>query len=259
MKDSERLDLPSASEAGPRITVVILARNEEKTIADIVSSALPFADEILVMDGRSDDQTPVRASDAGATVHTDPGLGKGSGIRASLDLARGEAIVFMDADGSHAAPDIARLAAPILTDEADLVVGSRFAGGSEELSVNFPQLIRSIGNISMNIAINERFGVQLTDTLNGYRAIRSSIAKDLELKENRHTIEQEMVIQALRRGYRVQNIPSHEYARVHGESTINVWREWPKFVWCLIRNLVQPRVFSAPPDREPDSQSDDDA
>lgn len=259
MKDSERFDLPAASDAGPRITVVILARNEEKTIADIVSSALPFADEILVMDGHSEDQTPVRASDAGATVHSDPGLGKGSGIRASLDLAHGEAIVFMDADGSHAAPDIARLAAPILADEADLVVGSRFAGGSEELSVSFPQLIRSIGNISMNIAINERFGVQLTDTLNGYRAIRRSVAKNLGLEENRHTIEQEMVIQALRRGFRVQNIPSHEYARAYGESTINVWREWPKFVWCLIRNLVQPRVQSVPPVSEPESQPDHDA
>ena len=76
------------------------------------------------------------------------------------------------------------------------------------------------------------------------------MAQSLALKENRHTIEQEMVIQALRRGYRVMNIPTHEYARTYGESTINIWREWPNFVWCLIRNLVQPSLASTSISRE---------
>ena len=234
---------------------MILARNEENTIAEVVGSALPFAGEVVVMDGHSTDQTPLRAQKAGAVVHSDPGKGKGSAIRASLGIARGAVVVFMDADGSHAPTDIPRLAAPILAAEADLVVGSRFAGGSEELSVNFPQLIRSIGNISMNIAINQRFSVELTDTLNGFRAVRRAVAESLALKENRHTIEQEMIIQALRRGHRVINIPTHEYARIYGESTINVWREWPKFVWCLILNLLQPKTEPTSKSRETDPPS----
>ena len=227
------------------IAVVILAKNEENTIREVVESVQPFADEIVVMDGGSVDRTSIRAREAGAAVHTDPGLGKGSAIRASLEIARGDIVVFMDADGSHAASDISRLVAPIIAGEADLVVGSRFTGGSEELSVNVPQLVRTIGNISMNIAINTRFGVELTDTLNGFRAIRASAARALLLKEDRHTIEQEMVIQALRRGFRVINRPAHEYAREFGESTISVWREWPRFVWCVVRNLLQ-RPIAAP-------------
>ena len=228
-----------------RLTVVILARNEERTIGRIVREVAPFADEVLVMDGNSADRTASEAQAAGAVVHRDPGKGKGSAVRASFPLARGEIIVLMDADGSHDPADIPRLAAPIRSNQADLVVGSRFAGGSDELALNVPQLIRTIGNISMNIAINKRFGVALTDTLNGFKAVRKSMALRLPLRENRHTIEQELVIQALRYGYRVINVATHEYAREFGGSTINIWSEWPIFVWCLFVNLIQPRVRPA--------------
>ena len=224
------------------LTVVILARNEERTIGRIVREVAPFADEVLVMDGRSVDRTAAEAQAAGAVVHHDPGKGKGSAVRASFGLALGEIVVLMDADGSHDPRDIPRLAAPIRSDQADLVVGSRFAGGSDELALNVPQLIRTIGNISMNIAINKRFGVGLTDTLNGFKAVRKSMALRLPLKENRHTIEQELAIQALRHGYRVVNVATHEYAREFGGSTIHIWGEWPIFVWCLFTNLMQRRV-----------------
>jgi hypothetical protein len=126
---------------------------------------------------------------------------------------------------------------PVADGTTDLCVGSRFLGGSEELAINVSQLFRSIGNISMNIAINKRFGVQLSDTLNGFRAIRRDVGLGLGLVENTHTIEHEMVIRALRLGYRVQNIPVHEFARKHGTSHIRIWREWPYFVWCLFRHL----------------------
>jgi dolichol-phosphate hexosyltransferase len=231
-------------ESRPQTTVVILARNEERTIGRIVREVSPYASEVLVMDGNSSDRTAAEAKAAGAVVHQDPGRGKGSAVRASFALARGEIVILMDADGSHDPRDIPRLAAPIETDQADLVVGSRFAGGSDELAVNVPQLIRTIGNISMNIAINKRFGVALTDTLNGFKAVRKSMAVQLPLKENRHTIEQELAIQALRHGYRVINVATHEFAREFGGSTIRIWSEWPIFVWCLFTNLIQPRVES---------------
>jgi dolichol-phosphate hexosyltransferase len=230
----------------PRVSVVILARNEERTIGRIVREVAPFADEVVVMDGNSADRTAAEAQAAGAVVHRDPGKGKGSAVRASFSLARGDIIILMDADGSHDPRDIPRLAAPVAANQADLVVGSRFAGGSDELALNVPQLVRTIGNISMNIAINKRFGVALTDTLNGFKAVRKTMALELPLRENRHTIEQELVIQALRHGYRVMNIATHEYAREFGGSTINIWREWPIFVWCLLVNLVQPRTRPTP-------------
>lgn len=221
----------------PSLAIVISARNEQFTVGDVVRDAALYGDEVIVMDGHSTDRTREAAAAGGARVELDPGKGKGSAIRAALTLTRADIIVFMDADGSHDAHDIARIAGPVVAGEADLCVGSRFQGGSEELAINVSQLFRSIGNISMNIAINRRFHVRLSDTLNGFRAIRREVGLALGLVENRHTIEQEMVIRALRLGYRVTNVPVHEYARRHGVSHIRIWREWPYFVWCLVRRL----------------------
>ncbi len=221
----------------PRITVVISAKDEEQDVAGAIRGAKAHAHEVLLMDGHSTDRTREIAAAEGARVELDPGTGKGSAIRASLSLATGEIVVFMDADGSHDPADIPRLVAPVASGEVHLCVGSRFLGGSEELSVNFGQLIRSIGNISMNIAINKRFSTGLSDTLNGYRAIRRDVGLALRLRESKHTIEQEMVIRALRMGYRIKNIAAHEYARKHGHSHIRIWREWPHFMWCMFHNL----------------------
>lgn len=224
-----------------RLSVVISARDEEQTIKDAVLLAREHAQEVIVMDGRSGDRTRQIAEQAGAKVFPDQGLGKGAAVREGLSRAANDFVVLMDADGSHDPRDIPRLVEPLAADQADLVVGSRFAGGSEELSINFEQLVRTIGNISMNIAINKRYGVELSDTLNGFRAIRRSIVPELGLHENRHTIEQEMVMCALRRGYRVMNIPTHEFPRRFGRSHIRIRLEWPLFVWCVAKNLARRR------------------
>jgi dolichol-phosphate mannosyltransferase len=222
-----------------RVMAVILARNEERTIREIVESAARFVHQVVIMDGCSRDRTAIIAKEAGATVHTDEGKGKGAAVRQSLELLDADVVVFMDADGSHEPVDIPRLALPVVRGETDLCVGSRFAGGSDEMSVGFGQLIRSNGNILMNIAINKRWNVSLSDTLNGFRAIRRQAALSIGLRETRHTIEQEMVMKMLRHGYRVMNVPSHEYERKYGSSHINIWKEWPMFVWCVVTNILR--------------------
>jgi dolichol-phosphate mannosyltransferase len=220
------------------VVTVILAKDEEQSIAEAVSGARQHCGRVVVMDGHSTDLTVERARSEGAEVHTDPGKGKGAAIRASLSLVHQPVVVFMDADGSHDPADIPRLAAPITDGAVDLCVGSRFTGGSEELSITIGQLVRTIGNISMNIAINKRWGVELTDTLNGFRAVRREAALEVGLREDIHTIEQEMVMKMLQAGYRVMNIPTHEYHRQHGESHIKIWRQWPRFVWCVVNHVT---------------------
>ena len=210
--------------SGERVVAVILAKNEEKTIREAVEGAARFVHEVVVMDGHSSDESVAIARSAGATVYTDSSQGKGAAIRQSMGLIDAAVVVFMDADGSHDPADIPKLALPVVRGEMDLCVGSRFAGGSDELSISAGQLIRTIGNISMNIAINKRWHTELSDTLNGFRAVRRQAAMAVELKENRHTIEQETVMKMLRHGYRVMNVPTHEYARKFGMSHINIWK-----------------------------------
>ncbi|MCG6948461.1 MAG: glycosyltransferase family 2 protein [Acidobacteria bacterium] len=227
------------SETLRSVATVILAKNEERTIAGAVREAKRFCDHVVVMDGHSTDRTFERAREAGADVYLDPGRGKGAAIRASFSLVDDPVIVFMDADGSHEPADIPRLAGPVVTGETDLCVGSRFTGGSEELSITIGQLVRTIGNISMNIAINRRWDVELTDTLNGFRAVLRSAVMDVGLREDIHTIEQEMVMKMLLAGHRVMNVPTHESRRQYGESHIKIWRQWPKFVFCVLSHVVR--------------------
>lgn len=232
-------DDDAASGSRGRVTIAILARNEEKNIASAVESVAPFGDEILVIDGNSTDRTREIAKSLGAAVHTDDGGGKGDGIRKAIEVAAGDVLVFIDADGSHDPKDIKPMIAPILADEADLVIGSRWTGGSDELGGDISKFIRSTGSFVITLAINYRWGVRLTDSQNGFRAIATRAARQLHLTEKIFTIEQEMMMECLRLGFRVSEVPAHEYRRQSGESQIVVWKMAYRYVWCLIKGLLK--------------------
>jgi dolichol-phosphate mannosyltransferase len=87
------------------------------------------------------------------------------------------------------------------------------------------------------LAINYRWNVRLTDSQNGFRAIRRDVALKLNLTSNWATIEMEMLMKALKQRYRVGEIASHEYARRWGSSKLVIWRIWFAFGWALIRNI----------------------
>ena len=221
----------------PRVTVVIPTKDEEGLIGEIVDAVQPHADEILVVDGHSRDQTREIAAAHGARVVLDHGRGKGEALRLSIDEARGGILVFIDADGSHEPADIPKLVEPIRRGAADLVIGSRGKGGSDELHGTVEQFIRYVGSQLIMLAINYRWNVRLTDSQNGFRAIRRDVAARLRLTSNLTTIEQEMLMKALKHGYRVAEIPSHEYERRWGTSKVVVWKLWFAYIWSFLRNL----------------------
>jgi len=220
-----------------RVTVVIPAKDEEGLIGEIVDQVKPYADEVLVVDGHSRDRTAEIATAHGARVIQDHGQGKGEALRLALARAEGEIVVFIDADGSHDPQDIPKLVAPIRAGVSDLVIGSRGKGGSDELHGTLEQFIRYSGSQVIMLAINYRWNVRLTDSQNGFRAIRRDVGARLGLTSNLTTIEQEMLMKALKQGYRVSEIASHEYERRWGTSKVVVWKLWFAYVWSFIRNL----------------------
>lgn len=222
---------------GLRVTVVVPTRDEEGLIGKIIDEVKPHADEVLVVDGHSKDRTRDIAAECGARVILDGGRGKGEALRLALREAAHEIVVFIDADGSHESKDIPRLVAPIQNNESDLVVASRGKGGSDELHGTFPQLIRYVGSQIIMLGINYRWNVRLTDSQNGFRAIRRDVGLKLGLTSNLTTIEQEMMMKALKQGYRVSEIASHEYERRWGTSKVVVWKLWVPYVWSFVRNL----------------------
>ncbi|NOZ64741.1 MAG: hypothetical protein GXO71_07475 [Caldiserica bacterium] len=82
--------------------------------------------------------------------------------------------------------------------------------------------------------------VRITDSQNGFRAIKKEVIQKLNLKEDITTIEQEMVIKVLKKGYRIREVPSHEYARKSGKSKISLWRDSWRYVFSLFRYLYFP-------------------
>ena len=234
--------MPATVPAGPpvsvsSITIVIPTKNEEGLIGEIVDAVKSYADEILVVDGHSQDRTCAIAAEHNARVIQDRGRGKGDAVRVAIGEATKEILVFIDADGSHDPQDIPKLAAPIQAGHADLVLASRGKGGSDELHGTLEQFMRYIGSQLIMLAINYRWNVRLTDCQNGFRAIRRDVAIQLGLTSNVATIEQEMLMKALKQGFRVSEIASHEYERRWGTSKLVLWKHSHTFVWSFLRNL----------------------
>ncbi len=226
-------------EGAPSVTTVLIpAKDESSTIAEVVRGAREHAEDVLVIDGSSRDGTAQVAAEAGARVVSDPGRGKGLAIRLSIEHLNREYTVLMDADCSHDPMDIPKLVAPLVRGEADHVSASRLLGGSSELHGSFDEWARLAGSSFITACINWRYGVKLSESQNGFRALRTEVLRNLQLRSRHTTIEQEMIVDTLRRGYRMGEVPSHEYPRKAGTSHIVVWRHGWSYVWSLLRLML---------------------
>jgi dolichol-phosphate mannosyltransferase len=226
---------------GPRVSAIIPTLNEETTLADVIVRCKPFVDEILVIDGHSKDRTAEVARSHGARFELDDQKGKGAAMRRAARMVQGDILVFIDADGSHIPEDIPKLVEPILNGEADHVTASRVTGGSSELHGGFDEFLRLTGSSFITACINVRYKVRLSDSQNGFRAIKKDVFLNLGLTSNCTTIEQEMIMKTLARGYRMAEIPSHEFLRKGGVSKVQVFKLWHKYVASLICGLLLQR------------------
>lgn len=221
----------------PSLTIIIPARNEEQMIDEIITKCKQYSDDVIVIDGHSTDKTRGIAEKCGATVYLGHGKGKGEDLRLGIEKAKGDILVFIDADGSHNPEDIPKIIQPIIVGRADHVSTSRMRGGSDELHGDISKFIRMIGSDIITLGINYRFGVRLTDSQNGFRAIKKDVVKKLDLRENITTIEQEIIIKTLKRGFRIEEVPSHEYARRYGNSCIVLRQVWFRYVYSWLKYL----------------------
>ena len=235
-----------------RISVIVPCRNEARNIRPVLEWAAPYADELLVVDGHSSDGTRAIAAELGATVLLDNGKGKGDALRVGIAHASGDVLVFIDADGSHDPRDIPALVQPIIDGKADHVSGSRMLGGSDELHATINQFVRLFGSQVITLSINYSQGVRLTDSQNGFRALRVDVARGLALESENTTIEQEMIIKSVRRGYRICEVATHEYVRSNGESNFRVLDIWPQYVrsWLYYLFIWRPPICPPPSARQ---------
>lgn len=211
----------------PTLAVIIPALNEQETIGDQVAEVLAVAaspdlparvERVIVIDNGSDDATAERAAAAGAAVVSEPRRGYGracySGVLAAGDV---NYIVQMDGDRSDRFDELPLLLAPILTGEADLVIGSRTLGSYEPGSLQPQQLF---GNWLAARMLGALYGVRVTD-IGPFRIIDRQKLLGLGMREMTYGWSVEMIARAARQGLRVREVPVTYRNRAGGESKVS--------------------------------------
>lgn len=200
-----------------KIAVLIPALNEEITIAKVVKDfkrELPDA-KIYVFDNNSKDRTSERARQAGALVRLYKRKGKGSVMREMFDSIDADIYVMVDGDDTYPAEDIHKLMKPVLSDEADMVMGSRL----EHFQKEEKRWIHNLGNKIIKWSVNTTFNVNIKDMLTGYRVMNRHFVKQINLLSSGFEIETELTIKALENHFRIKEIPVEYRERPKGSKS----------------------------------------
>ena len=200
------------------VTVIIPALDEEESVGQVLEEILaPSVNEIIVVDGGSSDGTVEVARARGARVIEEPKRGYGRACAAGVTAAQGDIVVFLDADGADDPGQLPHVLAPILTGQADLSLGSRFAGGVTPAAMPWHQ---RFGNRVSAWLIRRLYGLPVTD-LSPFRAVRRQLLQGLDMQEMTYGWPTEMIVKAARRGWRVIEVPVHHRQRLGGRSKIS--------------------------------------
>lgn len=200
-----RIGTANGAEAPPTV-VVIPAYNEERFIGTVVLKALHHADVVVVVDDGSSDATAEVAMAAGAIVvkharNQGKGVALNTGFRRAREL-HPAVVITLDADGQHLPDEMARLARPILENEADIVVGSRYLTDDSDV----PQH-RVWGHRVFNALTYSVSGVPVTDSQSGFRAFSPRALARLTFNSNGFAVESEMQLLAREHQLRLCEVP----------------------------------------------------
>ncbi|MDC0856875.1 glycosyltransferase family 2 protein [Candidatus Nitrosopelagicus sp.] len=190
-----------------KIIIGIPAFNEEKNIASIITKLMNITDSIIVCNDGSSDLTSEIAEKMGVMViNHEKNLGYGAAIRSIFLKAKeldGDILVTFDADGQHRIEDIENVTTPIINQEAELVIGSRFLDDSEK---EVPQY-RKVGIKVITKITNASIKQKLTDSQSGFRAYSKKVVDELNPSELGMGISTEILIKASSKNFKIVEVP----------------------------------------------------
>jgi glycosyltransferase involved in cell wall biosynthesis len=230
-----------------KLSVLVPVYNEERTLEEMVRRvcAFPRAKEIILVDDGSKDhsreiltrlqQENERAGDSlnQIKVFFQPyNQGKGAALKTALSHVTGDIVLIQDADLEYDPQDYPTLLEPIEKGLADVVYGSRFAGGGAHRVLFF---WHSMGNRVLTLLSNMLSNLNLSDMEVGYKVFRAEVLRGIELKSQRFGFEPEITIKLAKKGCRFYEVPISYHGRTYEEGKKITWKDGVAALYYMIR------------------------
>jgi len=212
------------SDATVTVSILIPTFNEQATIERVVAAVRAVQVEgarfeiVVVDDGSSDDTARICRDVLGEQidifVQQPQNQGKGAALRRGIEVATGEVLLVQDADLEYSPSEYPKILAPILEGKADVVLGSRFAGGDAHRVVYFWHMV---GNRFLTLLSNVMTDLNLTDMECGHKAFRTELLRQMTLTENGFGFEPEVVAKVAKMKCRIYEVGVSYHGRTYAE------------------------------------------
>jgi glycosyltransferase involved in cell wall biosynthesis len=236
------------------LSIIIPVYNERATIGQVLEHCrqLSIPKEIIVVDGHSSDGTVDRLREEETrgdlvVIYQAERRGRGNALRAGMDRASGDVIVFQDADLELDPAELPHLLEPIQSGEADVVFGSRFLRGRPPMT-----FLQYWGNVIINRTLNGLYGARITDVETCYQMFRADCIRGQNFVCEHFTFTVELALRFIRLGYRIHEVPISYYPRTREEGKKLYWKDGLESLWVILRTRLTP---PPPPPRKTSSGS----
>lgn len=238
-----------------KLSILIPVYNEEKTLEKAIQAVLnapivsTLSREIILVDDCSKDrtwevmQTLAEHHPEIKTIRHSKNQGKGAAIRTAIGHMSGDLAIFQDADLEYTPEDYPQMLKPLLDGNADVVIGSRFLGGSGSHRVLY--FWHSLGNQLLTLLSNMLNDINLTDMETCYKAFDAAKLKTLHLEANRFGIEPEVTAKAARARWRIYEVPVSYFGRTYAEGKKITWRDGVSAFYWIVYFRFFSRLFKS--------------
>ena len=227
---------------GKLLSVVVPVFNEEPTVGNVIGrlkavlQKTGFRYEIIAVDDYSrDNSVEVAQSQQVSVYRLKRHMGKGYALRAGFAKATGDVIATIDSDGSHRPEELPRLLKPLLSGEAELVIGSRFMNSH----TFYAKRVNAAGNRLFNALIQILIRHAITDSQSGYRVMTRAVLKSMALRSDEYEIESEMLVKTAKKRFKITEVPISFVQRTYGTSQVDPLVDGVKILLSIMSAYVR--------------------